>query len=236
MAHQASLLETFDSLGHPRVLVIGDLILDRYTWGNAERVSQEAPVILLRTDHREARLGGAANVCNMLAGLEAEVACAGVIGSDADGRELVALLGAAPAFAGEAPPAADDPVLEARLMKLSAELRCLVCQNQSLADSHADLAIDLRNQVREQMRAGRSDAEIRDWLTQRYGDFVLYRPPLKTSTVLLWVGPLVLLLVAVTALLITVRRRRRRPATELTPEEQARAEQLLRTGSDLPNS
>ena len=95
MAHQASLLETFDSLGHPRVLVIGDLILDRYTWGNAERVSQEAPVILLRTDHREARLGGAANVCNMLAGLEAEVACAGVIGSDADGRELVALLGAA---------------------------------------------------------------------------------------------------------------------------------------------
>jgi D-beta-D-heptose 7-phosphate kinase/D-beta-D-heptose 1-phosphate adenosyltransferase len=95
MAQQASLLETFDSLGHPRVLVIGDLILDRYTWGNAERVSQEAPVILLRTDHREARLGGAANVCNMLAGLEAQVACAGVIGSDADGRELVALLGAA---------------------------------------------------------------------------------------------------------------------------------------------
>ena len=149
---------------------------------------------------------------------------------------VVALLGAAPAFAGEAPPAADDPVLEARLMKLSAELRCLVCQNQSLADSHADLAVDLRNQVREQMRAGKSDAEIRDWLTQRYGDFVLYRPPLKTSTVLLWVGPVVLLLVAVTALLITVRRRRRRPATELTPEEQARAEQLLRTGSDLPNS
>ncbi|MGD9645575.1 MAG: D-glycero-beta-D-manno-heptose 1-phosphate adenylyltransferase [Pirellulales bacterium] len=95
MAHQASLLETFDSLGHPRVLVVGDLILDRYTWGNAERVSQEAPVILLRTDQREARLGGAANVCNMLAGLEAQVACAGVIGSDADGRELVALLGEA---------------------------------------------------------------------------------------------------------------------------------------------
>ena len=149
---------------------------------------------------------------------------------------VVALLGAAPAFSGEAQPAADDPVLEARLMKLSAELRCLVCQNQSLADSHADLAVDLRNQVREQMRAGKSDAEIRDWLTQRYGDFVLYRPPLKTSTVLLWVGPLVLLLVAVTALLITVRRRRQRPATELTAEEQARAEQLLRTGSDLPNS
>jgi D-beta-D-heptose 7-phosphate kinase/D-beta-D-heptose 1-phosphate adenosyltransferase len=95
MAHHASLLETFDALGHPRVLVVGDLILDRYTWGNAERVSQEAPVILLRTDHREARLGGAANVCNMLSGLEAQVTCAGVIGSDADGRELVALLGAA---------------------------------------------------------------------------------------------------------------------------------------------
>ena len=95
MANHASLLDTFDALGRPRVLVVGDLILDRYTWGNAERVSQEAPVILLRTDHREARLGGAANVCNMLGGLEAHVTCAGVIGSDADGRELVALLGAA---------------------------------------------------------------------------------------------------------------------------------------------
>lgn len=88
----AHLLTTFDGLGHPRVLVLGDLILDRYTWGNAERVSQEAPVLLLRADRREARLGGAANVCAMLRGLEAEVTCAGVVGSDASGDELRQLL------------------------------------------------------------------------------------------------------------------------------------------------
>lgn len=82
------LLAVLDGLGHPRVLVLGDLILDRYTWGNAERVSQEAPVILLRADQREARLGGAANVCQMLRGLEAQVACAGVVGADADGKTL----------------------------------------------------------------------------------------------------------------------------------------------------
>lgn len=86
--HAQDLLPVLDSLGHPRVLVLGDLILDRYTWGNAERVSQEAPVILLRADHREVRLGGAANVCRMLRGLEAEVTCAGVVGVDADGAEV----------------------------------------------------------------------------------------------------------------------------------------------------
>lgn len=89
------LLATFDRLGHPRVLVIGDLILDRYTWGNADRVSQEAPVVLLRADKREARLGGAANVCNMLRGLEALVTVAGVVGDDADGRELAQMLATA---------------------------------------------------------------------------------------------------------------------------------------------
>ena len=87
MSH-SDLLAVLDRLGHPRVLVLGDLILDRYTWGNAERVSQEAPVILLRADQREARLGGAANVCLMLRGLEAEVACAGVVGADADGQSV----------------------------------------------------------------------------------------------------------------------------------------------------
>jgi D-beta-D-heptose 7-phosphate kinase/D-beta-D-heptose 1-phosphate adenosyltransferase len=84
----SDLVSIFSSLGRPRVLVVGDLILDRYTWGNAERVSQEAPVILLRADKREARLGGAANVCHMLRGLEVDVTCAGVVGQDADGREL----------------------------------------------------------------------------------------------------------------------------------------------------
>src|SRR6185295_12159465 len=88
-------------------------------------------------------------------------------------------------LAREAPSAADDPALENRVMRLTAELRCLVCQNQSLADSHADLAIDLKNQVRSQMREGKSDAEIREYMVARYGDFVLYRPPLKPATALL---------------------------------------------------
>lgn len=90
--NSAELLTAFDRLGHPRVLVVGDLILDRYTFGDAERVSQEAPVILLRADQREVRLGGAANVCNMLRGLEAEVACAGVVGHDRDGDLLRQML------------------------------------------------------------------------------------------------------------------------------------------------
>jgi cytochrome c-type biogenesis protein CcmH len=140
---------------------------------------------------------------------------------------LLALAAAAPGQ--QAAPAADDPVLEARLKRMASELRCLVCQNQSLADSNADLAADLRNQVREQMRAGRSDAQIRDWLTQRYGDFVLYRPPMKASTVLLWLGPLLLLLLAVIALVATIRRRRGAAPPVLTDEERARAEALLRT-------
>ncbi|PWT76695.1 MAG: cytochrome c-type biogenesis protein CcmH [Proteobacteria bacterium] len=130
----------------------------------------------------------------------------------------------------EAAPLADDPVIERRLMELSAELRCLVCQNQSLADSHADLAVDLRNQIRNQMRAGRSDAEVKSWLTERYGDFVLYRPPVKSNTWLLWFGPFVLLVVALTGLLIYVNRRRRHaPPPPLTEAEHARAQALLGT-------
>jgi len=97
-------------------------------------------------------------------------------------------------FAQEAPSAAEDPVLEKRVMALSEELRCLVCQNQSLADSHADLAVDLRNQVRELMREGKTDDQIREFMVARYGDFVLYKPPVKPTTVVLWVGPFVLLL------------------------------------------
>ena len=103
---------------------------------------------------------------------------------------------------------ADDPALEQRVMQLSTELRCLVCQNETLADSRADLAIDLRNQIREQMQAGKSDEEIKVWLTQRYGDFVLYRPPVKSSTWLLWFGPFALMILAAAALLIYLRRRR----------------------------
>jgi len=137
--------------------------------------------------------------------------------------------------AKEAAPTADDPLLEQRLMNLATELRCLVCQNQSLADSHADLAIDLRNQVREQMKAGKTDDEIRTWLTQRYGDFVLYRPPVRSTTALLWVGPFLLLLVGLVGLGLYLRRRRQvigQP--QLTEEERARAQALLHSDQGPP--
>ena len=134
--------------------------------------------------------------------------------------------------ARQAPSAVDDPVLEARVVKLTSELRCLVCQNQSLADSHADLAIDLKNQVRSQMQAGKSDAEIRDYMVARYGDFVLYDPPFKRSTMLLWAGPFALLVIGLLGLAIYLRNRRRRlPDADLAPADRARAEALLRGGS-----
>jgi cytochrome c-type biogenesis protein CcmH len=135
---------------------------------------------------------------------------------------------ALPAYANEAAPAAQDPALEQRVIRLTSELRCLVCQNQSLADSHADLAIDLKNQVRSQMQAGKSDAEIREFMVARYGDFVLYRPPLKSTTALLWAGPFLLLAAGGLALGFYLRRRRKRLSeSELTPEQRARAEALL---------
>jgi len=112
----------------------------------------------------------------------------------------------------EAPPLAEDPVVEARVMNLASVLRCLVCQNQTLADSNAELAVDLRNQLREQVKAGRSDAQIIEYLVARYGDFVLYRPPMKMTTVLLWAGPFVLLVAGLLGLALTLRRRARAQA------------------------
>lgn len=100
-----------------------------------------------------------------------------------------------PVRAADAQNVAADPALEARVNAVSSELRCLVCQNQTIADSHADLAVDLKNQVREQLKAGRSERQIIEYMTQRYGDFVLYRPPFKATTVLLWAGPALLLLI-----------------------------------------
>jgi len=133
------------------------------------------------------------------------------------------------AYAVEAMPASDDPVLEKRVMALSDELRCLVCQNQTLADSNADLAIDLRNQVRAQLKEGKSEREILDYMVKRYGDFVLYRPPVKASTYVLWYGPFILLILGVIVLVIKLRQRRKTmdqiPA--LSAEEQARAASLL---------
>ena len=99
------------------------------------------------------------------------------------------------AFAGEAMPLAEDPVLEARLKAMSHELRCLVCQNSTLADSSAPLAEDLRKEIRVQMRAGKSDKEVIDYLVARYGDFVRYRPPVNNSTALLWFGPFIILII-----------------------------------------
>jgi cytochrome c-type biogenesis protein CcmH len=134
--------------------------------------------------------------------------------------------------AKEAQPSAADPVLEERVMKLSRELRCLVCQNETLADSRADLAEDLRNQIREQMKAGKSDKEIITFLTDRYGKFVLYRPPVDPTTYLLWFGPFVLLLAGLLLLFRYVKQRSGLIAeSPLSAEERRRAEALLASES-----
>ncbi len=144
---------------------------------------------------------------------------------------LIALLLSGPAWAGEARPLTDDPVAEARLKHLAVELRCLVCQNQTLADSNAPLAEDLRREVREMIAKDMSDKEIIEFLVARYGDFVLYRPPFKATTTLLWAGPFVLLTVGATALVMTLRRRARTVVdVPVTDEEHRRVEQLLAEG------
>lgn len=134
---------------------------------------------------------------------------------------LGALLALLPIFAvsKEAAPAAADPALEARTLEITGELRCLVCQNQTIADSHADLAVDLREQVREKLRHGETKAQILDYMTARYGDFVLYRPPVKSSTWLLWFGPLVLLVFGLTGLALVLRRRSQLGADQFEPDE-----------------
>ena len=143
---------------------------------------------------------------------------------------LLLLLCAAPAAAKEAAPAAADPVLEKRVRSLAEELRCLVCQNQTLADSNAPLAEDLRNQVRERMREGKSDKEVVDFLVERYGDFVLYRPPLKATTVLLWFGPLLLFVAGFAVLLRRLRLRRRAEDPAISDADRKRAASLLAGG------
>jgi len=129
------------------------------------------------------------------------------------------LLAILPAFA-------QDPAVESRVTRLANELRCLVCQNQTLADSNAPLAVDLRNQIREQLKSGASEREVLDFMVARYGDFVLYRPPLKATTVALWAGPFAFL--ALGAWILARRLRRRAPeAPELSEAERARAAKLL---------
>ena len=129
----------------------------------------------------------------------------------------------------EAAAMAQDPVVEARLVELSQELRCLVCQNESLASSHAELADDLRREVRSLIREGKSDQEVKDFLVARYGDFVLYRPEVKPLTWVLWFGPFVLMLLAVVFLGRYLQARRAQVTPQaLSDEERARAEQWLK--------
>jgi cytochrome c-type biogenesis protein CcmH len=123
------------------------------------------------------------------------------------------------AFADEAAPAAADPALEARVMALAAELRCLVCQNQTLADSNASLAFDLREQMRTMLRDGADETQVRRFMTDRYGDFVLYRPPLKATTLALWFGPALLLLAGIGVLVAVLRRRNRLGAEHFDPDQ-----------------
>jgi cytochrome c-type biogenesis protein CcmH len=127
-----------------------------------------------------------------------------------------------------AQPMPDDPVANKRAVQLADQLRCLVCQNQTIADSNAELALDLRRQIREQIAAGKSDSQIVDFMVERYGDFVLYRPPLKATTLFLWFGPPVLLLLGVIFLLRYLHARRKRVEQQpLSAGERRQAEALL---------
>jgi len=128
--------------------------------------------------------------------------------------------------AKEAVPMADDEAVEQRLIAIADELRCLVCQNESLAGSRAELAQDLRREIRSLIKAGKTDPEILDFLVSRYGDFVRYRPPLKPSTWLLWLGPFILLGTGLAALSWHLRRRRH-DDPPLSPEDKAKAAALL---------
>ena len=147
----------------------------------------------------------------------------------------VLALSSALGHAAEAQPVAANPALEKRVMAISEELRCLVCQNQTIADSHAELAIDLKNQVREKLAQGMSNKDVIDYMVQRYGDFVLYRPPVKATTWLLWFGPFLLLLGGIGFLGLKLGRGR--PQVDALPEaDMQRAAELLRaTPSATPN-
>ena len=152
-------------------------------------------------------------------------------------RAVVAMstiLFAASVLASDALPTDKDPLAQSRAVRLAEQLRCLVCQNQTIAESNADLAVDLRRQVREQIAAGRSDAEILDYMTARYGDFVLYKPPLRAQTLLLWAGPALLLLGGIAIAWRVATQRRGAAAAALSAGDRLRASALL--DADSPKS
>lgn len=144
---------------------------------------------------------------------------------------LIAIMSPQISFAigKEAPLLAEDPVIEARMLRLSEDLRCLVCQNESIAESRADFSNDLRREIREQIKANKTDEEILEFMVERYGDFVLYDPPLKTTTFFLWFGPLFLLIIGATALMFILKRRRAQieEVPELSETERKQAEALM---------
>jgi cytochrome c-type biogenesis protein CcmH len=131
--------------------------------------------------------------------------------------------------AKDAAPLAEDPVVEQRLIAISEEMRCLVCQNESLAGSRADLAQDLRRELRSLIKEGKSDEEIKQFMVSRYGDFVLYRPRMQPTTWLLWTGPFILLIAGVAVLMVYLRRRSRAVQdAPLSADDAKRAEALLK--------
>jgi len=145
---------------------------------------------------------------------------------------LIALcvMGLSSGFANEAAPLADDPVTEQRLISISEEMRCLVCQNESLAGSRSDLANDLRREIRILIQEGKSDDQIRNFMVERYGDFVLYRPPVKPVTWLLWIGPFVILGIGIASLLTYLRRRNNSvPNVTLTDLDNQKIDALLKS-------
>lgn len=150
-------------------------------------------------------------------------------------RILAALLCgllALPAYAGEALPNAEDPAIEQRMNKLAEDLRCLVCQNESLAGSRADLAQDLRREIREQMQAGKDDRQVIEYLTSRYGDFVLYKPPFKPETFLLWLGPLLFFAIGGVVWFVTLRRRHNIESPQISEAARQQAAKLLAEEED----
>ena len=139
-----------------------------------------------------------------------------------------AMTGVGLAQSNTAPSVSDNPALEKKVLEVSNELRCLVCQNQTIADSNADLAVDLKNQVRQQLSEGRSKQEILKYMTERYGDFVLYKPPFNAATVMLWVGPFLLMLLGLILLVRQIKQRKQELAQEtFSAEDIERARQLL---------